>query len=213
MKHCWPLVVIVMASLSLTGCKLESESKVKYSQLMAPLSTIESILKIEVAACKDHEDASKPSNSLKETNDKIAELFPEAEFLECKNIDFDSFALYTIPMTVGVSDSSKLSKGDIGIITDKKGGAFFALSERLSDFIKKQEDLKLSATVRITNDTDKTLKIYPISCYVNGFPFAGTPEWELNTDIPVKKSATIRISDVSADFAIGAGIVPLYYIK
>ncbi|MBQ9537275.1 MAG: hypothetical protein IJU79_05755 [Desulfovibrionaceae bacterium] len=204
--------LLFILNISLMGCKLESHSRIKLSQLSGAETKIDSIIKVEITSCHPHDDNNSPSTDLLKANDTINKLFDESEFLECKNENMDTFASYNVPMTVGTFDGNISNTKGISVLKNKDN-VYFLVSEKIRKFIKQSDDFKLLAVIRVVNDLGKNVIIYPNAVYVDKVPFAGLTGWKLNKEILSGKSAELKISNVSSDFAIENGYVPIFSIN
>lgn len=204
--------------LTLTGCKLEHNSRVKQSQLLGNPQTLQTALRIEVPACSDYKDKTQPSKALLDTTQIVEQLFSDAEFDGCKNEGMESLATYFVPMEVGTlpPDAKSYTPKGISVIRNQNGVVFFALSEEIRQKIAEAKKdhmsskLALNVIIKLTNDTEQELKIFPHAIYVEGTAFAGLPAWDNNSVIPSKKTATIVLSNVASDYALNTGLVPVF---
>lgn len=212
----YTILVPVLLLLALSGCKLEQTTRLKQSQLLGEAKSIEAIAKIEVAACVDSDDRTKPSNSLIKANNLMNDLFPDSQFDGCEREDMDSFATYTIPVEVGVlpSEGSGYKLKGVSIFRNENGIVFYALSKEVRDSItnakKDSKNLSLKVNIRFTNDTDKSLKIIPHSTFANGKPFAGFISMDDNILVKPREAINFTISNVSSEYAIATGWVPIF---
>lgn len=215
---------VVMAFLAMVfafgmvGCKLEHNSKVKYGQLTADVTTIDAQAKIEVPACAKYDDKSKPTDELVKANDIMAKLFPGSEFEGCKHENINSMATYSIPMEVGTIPPSKNDpevKG-LAVIRNANGETFFMISKTIRDQIVEArknplaKNMTLSITIRLSNNTDKPLVFQPNALFANGIACAGLPRWNQNVSVPPSQSVNLKLSDVASEYAIVNGAVPVF---
>ena len=201
--------------LSLSACKLEHNSRVKYSQLTGEVTTIEAMAKVEVPNCHDIKDKTKLSEEIIKTNDLMAKLFPGSEFEGCKNEGIESLAAYTIPMEVGAipADAEPNPKG-IAIYRHAKGTTFFFIAKEIRERITQARknvmtsDLALKINVKLSNNTDKQLMLQPIALFVDGVAYVGNTK-NLITVSP-SNSVILTLSDVSSEYAIEHGFTPIF---
>ena len=218
MKKCLVAILALGITLSLAGCKLEHNSKVKYAQLTAEVTTIETQAKVEVPACAKYDDKSKPTDELVKANDIMAKLFPGSEFEGCKHENINSMATYSIPMEVGTIPPSKNDpevKG-LAVIRNANGETFFMISKTIRNQIVEArknplaKNMALSITIRLSNNTDKPLVFQPNAFFANGIACAGLPRWNQNVSVPPSQSVNLKLSDVASEYAIANGAVPIF---
>lgn len=211
-------VMLLFITLITTGCNLEHNSRVKQSQLMGEIKTIETTLRVEVPSCTNYQDKTKPSNELLKTNDLIKKLFAESEYEGCKNENMKSMATYIAPMEVGTlpPDSKEFETKGVSLLRNQSGVVFFCLSKKIRAQIAEgrknsmANNLTLNVNIRLSNDTEKDSKVYPYAVFAGGHAFAGLPEWGNNITVKAKESIVFRLSDVASEFAIAQGIAPVY---
>lgn len=217
MKKC-SVIILLLVVLALAGCKLEHNSRVKQSQLLGNIQEIQTVLRIEVPSCADFEDKTKLSKALSDATRSVQQLFSGAEFDECKQEGMESLATYFVPMEIGTlpPDVKNYTPKGIAIVRNQKGTVFFALSDEIRQKITKAKKnpmtnkLALNVVIKLTNDTDQELKIFPNAIYVDGTAFAGLPAWGNYSAIPAKNTATLILSNVASDYVINGGLVPVF---
>lgn len=215
-KH--SVLFVVFSIIVLTGCNLEHNSRVKQSQLMGEIKTIEATLRVEVPSCTNYQDKTKPSNDLLKTTDLIKNLFAESEYEGCKNENMKSMATYIAPMEVGTlpPDTKEFDTKGVSLIRNQNGVVFFCLSKKIRTQIaegKKSStasNLTLNVNIRLNNDTEKDSKIFPYAVFADGHAFAGLPEWKNNITVKSKDSIILTLSNVASEFAMAQGIVPVF---
>jgi len=217
MKNCFAFVLIIFV-FALTGCKLEHTSRVKQSQLMGEIKTVDATIRVEVPACTNYQDKTKPSNELLKTNDLIKKLFADSEYEGCKNENMNSMATYIAPMEVGTlpPDSKEFETKGVSLLRNQSGVVFFCLSKKIRAQIAEgrknsmANNLTLNVNIRLSNDTEKDSKVYPYAVFAGGHAFAGLPEWKNNITVKSKDSILLTLSNVASEFAIAQGIVPVF---
>ncbi|MGX2949340.1 DUF7424 family protein [Ursidibacter sp. B-7004-1] len=199
-----------LITLALVGCKTEMEKEISFTRLYEPLGIETAQLKVEVAACNDYSDSRQPSQSLVEAQQKIPFVFSNATFRECYREKFNSYAVFDIPISVGVaqqsikeSDTQDISllsaendKHKVPLLIVVKSG----LKQRLNQ-LKRTEimanSIDFSVLIKLKNDLkeDKNLRI--ISSYIDEKP---KPDG-LKTTFKANDNKTIKIklSNVSID--------------
>jgi len=218
MKKHLGVMVLTSLVLVLAGCKLEHNSRVKYSQLKNDFVTIDTVAQVEVAACNDYKDNTKPSDSLTKVNAIMKKVFPDSEFEECKIQNMKSVASYTVPMEIGQlpPEATDYTPKGISLIRNQGGTVFFFLSQGVRDQIaagKKDpmtKDIALNVNIRVTNDTAGELKLNPHAIFVDNSAFAGLPSWGNFAVIKTKQARNITLSDVSTEFALQTGVAPVF---
>lgn len=214
----YSVVTLFLVVLALAGCKLEHTSRVKQSQLLGNTQEIQTVLRIEVPSCTEFEDKTKPSKALSNATRSVQQLFSTAEFDECKQEGMESLATFFVPMEIGTlpPDVKNYTPKGIAIVRNQKGTVFFALSAEIRQKIAEAKKnpmaskLALNVVVKLANDTDQELKIFPNAVYVEGTAFAGLPAWGNYSAIPAKRTATIVLSNVASDYVINTGLVPIF---
>ncbi|MBQ4133262.1 MAG: hypothetical protein IJD04_05960 [Desulfovibrionaceae bacterium] len=187
---------------------------------------LETTIKIEVSSCTSHSDKTQPSSSLIEANNIVKELFDESEFDGCQQEGFESFATYIVPAEVGTLSGEEMREytpGGISLIrvegADKSAAVLFMLSGEIRERIQMQNkdafsnDFKFHANIRLSNNTDAELIVFPNSVYIDKLPYAYPPSGDVSLAIPAKESVNIELSDVSSDFLIMHGTAFLYFEK
>ncbi len=203
------LAFLSLIALSLAGCKVEHVSQVTDSQLEGPIQTVQATARIEVAACTDYQDKSKPSNSLIEANNFIQKLFTTSEFHGCKNENLNSIATYTIPMDVGTIDTSgnnAWSPKNITIAKNQQENVFFCIPQNIIKGIQKYEqqpmsgDIDLTVIIKYINDSKSEIPISFWAAYANNAPYV-----QGNGNLPPNGDVTLTLSNVSSDQALKEG--------
>lgn len=219
MKKVLTAVLGIGLVLTLSACKLEHNSKVKYTQLTGGVTTIEAMAKVEVPSCTDHKDKTKPSKYIEKTQSEMKQLFPDAEYEECKHENgIHSMMTFTVPMEVGTlpNDGKEPQIKGVALLRNARGEVFFCLSQNVRDKIlnaKKNplaSKMALQINIRLTNDTDKSITLYPHAAYFDGHAFDGLGYWDDHVTLPAKNRADIRLSDVASDMAISQGLAPIF---
>lgn len=218
MKKTVGFLVMFLAAVLMTGCKIEHNSRIKQSQLQGDITTIEAITRVEVAGCNDFRDKTKPSDSLVKVNDMMKKIFPDSEFEGCKSENMKSLATYTTSMDIGSlpPGAENYEPKGISIVRNKYGVVFFFLSKEIQAKIAEgrknamTKDLTLEVNIRFNNDTDKEAKIFPYAVFANGVPFAGLPGWGNHIIVKPKETANFVLSNVASEFAVENGMVPVF---
>ena len=196
-----------LVALSLVGCKVEHVSRITDSQLEGPIQTVQATARIEVMACNDYQDKSKPSDALIEADNLVKKLFSTSEFQGCKNENFDSIATYLVPMDVGTWQSEEdFVPKNITIVKNKYENVFFSIPQNIIDGVKKYEqqpmadDIDLTISIRYVNDSQNEVSLDFLAAYVDKEPFVSG-----NSKIPPNGNADFVLSNVSSDQALKSG--------
>lgn len=218
------LSLITLTLLALTGCKVEIEKTISLNKLLnEPLSVEAAQLSVEVAGCNDYKDSRHPSQALLEAQQKIPFIFSNAQFKECYRHQFNSYAVFEIPVGVGVMDVTRkdINLPDITLLSFKDDKGFMPLSiyvkkelkQRLNQ-IKKTDilanSMDFSVVFKLHNDLTETRKFRLISSYVNGTPYPDGVNITFQANS--KKDFSVKLSNVAVDQLLktdGDGIVNL----
>ena len=201
------LLVLLSCCVLLSACKVELSPSVNLSDLSSETpKTIKSDLTLEVTACGDYQDSRKESSSLIEAKQKITEIFPNAEYVECYKEKFDSKALFKIPVVVG----GKQPAGDIQITNGNWGdGMIVLVSKELSNKMsnmKKSPAGKLDFDIKINlnNDSGNERNISANAVYIDNDPIL------INQYLLQTGTHTFKLSDVSIDALLKYGSIFVY---
>ena len=207
------ILFALFAALSLAGCKVEHISQVTNSQVEGPMQTIQATARIEVAACKDYRDQSKPSSALEEANALVNQLFATSEFQGCKNEGFSFFATYRVPMDVGkVPAEGTWEAKNITIARNSANAVFFCVPQTMIDgmntYKQRQplaENTEFIIDITYVNDSQKELRFSSFASYVNGNPSAAGV-----VAIAPNEKLNLVLSNVSAAQAFKVGSTPFF---
>lgn len=201
------LLVLLSCCVLLSACKVELSPSVNLSDLSSETpKTIKSDLTIEVAACSNYQDSRQESSSLIEAKQKITQIFPNAEYVECYKERMDSKASFKIPVVVG----GKQPSGDIQITNGDWGdGMIVLVSKELSgkmNNMKKSPSGKLDFDIKINlnNDLGKERNISANAVYIDNDPIL-LSQYLLKTGNHI-----FRLSNVSVDALLKNNIIFVY---
>lgn len=189
------LLVLLSCCVLLSACKVELSPSVNLSDLSSETpKTIKSNLTIEVTACSNYKDSRKESSSLTEAKQKITQIFPNAEYVECYEEMMDSKALFKIPVVVG----GKQHSGDIQITNGNWGDGMVVfvskeLSGKINNTKKSSEKLDFNIKINLNNDLGKERNIYANGVYIDNDPIL-LSQYLLQTG-----NHTFRLSSISID--------------
>lgn len=148
MKKHTAAIFLLALSLAISGCRLEHNSRIKYSQLTGELTTVDAVARVEIPSCTDHNDRTKPSEQLVETTDVMLKLFPGSEFDGCVTEGMDSLATYTVQMEVGTTSEKKVSNG-ISIIRNIHDIVYFLISPQIQNYIVNERKKLMSSDLAL----------------------------------------------------------------
>lgn len=212
-------LVFCLSTLALVGCKTDIEKDVSLNKLLnEPLSLEQASLSIEIPSCNDFNDSRQPSNSLITLQNKISVIFPESQFKDCYRNKFDSYALFDIPIGVGIVDKKfgNQSIPDLSLINspEHKAPLIVYMSENLRNRLETTQKnqvlskLDLSIILNIKNDLkDRDKNTYIVASYINDEPMSDGLNIKFHQNSG--KTLKIKLSDVSTDQLIKNGVAPL----
>ncbi len=218
MKRSIILGITISLFTLLVGCRIEQETRVKSSQLYKAPTEIDSTVKIEVSSCTHYEDKTKPSNDLVKIQDVVAKLFPDSMYEGCNMENFNSMATFTIPISVGEMppDGKEPVIEGLALLKNKAGETFFFVSKAAKMQIEEAKKNAMSGkfepqvNIRLANNGKENLYVFPYAVYFNDEPCSFLERWKNHYVVEPTKTAKIKLSDVSADFAITKGAVPVF---
>lgn len=94
------LSAVISIAVFLVGCKADITANVALSELQGTSSYMDAVLSVEVPSCKEY-DSDFESSSLLKLKSRVPVIFPEANFLGCKSIGFNTVANFSVPIRVG----------------------------------------------------------------------------------------------------------------
>ncbi|OCG02232.1 DUF7424 family protein [Gilliamella sp. wkB112] len=200
------LLVLLSCCVLLSACKVELSPSVNLSDLSSETpKTIKSNLTIEVTACGSYQDSRQESSSLTEAKQKITQIFPNAEYVECYEEMMDSKALFKIPVVVG----GKQPSGDIQITNGNWGDGMVVfvskeLSGKINNMKKSSEKLDFDIKINLNNDLGKERNIYANGVYIDNNPIL-LSQYLLQTG-----NHTFRLSSISIDVLLKNNIIFVY---
>ncbi|HHT4105192.1 TPA: DUF7424 family protein [Enterobacter hormaechei] len=199
-------LVLFVATLILSGCKLEWTSDILFSKLFdKSITLIDSTLLAEVAACNSYEDSRKPSDSLLRVQGAVNDIFPEAKFNECYTQQFNSYAKFTLPIAYGAADMLKPEHPKLRVLSFSDKTVFVNIAPSLEDKLQAYQNNKLSVTdfkpsnvsivINLKNDTGVNQKVNIFGAYLNNFPLIHQVEMDFKKD----ETFNIRLSNVTTE--------------
>ena len=223
------LLPITLSVLFLSACKTEVEKEVSLSKLLNdPISVENAVLNVEVAGCNDFQDSRQPSQSLLDAQQKVPFVFTNATFKECYRQNFNSYAVFEIPIGVGVitEETQKNSLPEINLFSFKHENKSLPLGVMIKEGLKQRLNklqkteimanaVDFSVVLKVKNDlTDKNKNFRIVSSYVNNTPY---PDGiDLDLEKTTNKSIEIKLSNVSIDSLLkteGDGLIAVIKSK
>lgn len=196
------LLTLAFAALALAGCKTEIEKEISLNKILTqPLQAETALLNVEIMSCHNREDSRLESDDLIKIKSKIPSVFKEAKYKECYSKRANSFAVFEIPVAVGVvDDNTKVEEHDIAIYSYKNRPLNIRttkeFSENVRNFLKSEfiPNFNFNVTLNVKNDTEQDHKFNLYSAYVNDMPVSVAT-------VPFKKGEEfkIQLSNSSAD--------------
>ncbi len=214
-KTCAAVIPLAIVALLLAACKVENISRVKHSQLLAPIAEIDSTIRVEVTSCTDYDDKTQASRDVLKAKDIMSKLWSDSVFEGCKNENMDSIASFTVPFEVGtIKPDEEFKPKGVAFVRNKTGETFFMLAPHIREQIKKSREssssLKVAVEIQLINNSNDPLKIKPMAAFFNGVPFSELPRWDNWAKVKPNTKGTIRLSDVSTERLVQNGIAPVY---
>ncbi|HED5887992.1 TPA: hypothetical protein R5S02_003183 [Salmonella enterica] len=181
-------------ALALSGCKIDLSTTVNMDDVTSKQhSATTADLNFEVAACNDYEDSRKESRSLIEAKGEVPGIFNGAEYVECFNKKFTSYAHFRVPVEVGaVTDRGSLVNPNAELfITSSEDDGGLAVIYLSNGLIKKLNDAKKRAAVDFDFDIRVTITPpkQPIKVVVAGV-FLTAKTAKGSDELPVAIAAT-----------------------
>ncbi|MGB6115481.1 MAG: hypothetical protein WBF97_10360, partial [Comamonas sp.] len=196
---------VIAAAVTLAGCKTTVNSEVAVSDLLSGQSKdLPGALYVEVAGCNDFEDSRKPSKTLLDVQQKVPGVFPAAEFKECFTQKMTSYAHFSMPLFLDLDQDGKLgSEKTINVLSNDTAVLALAVPDGIQKQIANAKNgpignsLKLTVSMKITNDTREVFRFSVGSAYIDD-----TPVIDSVLSAPPGASFTVRLSDVAVDAAV-----------
>ena len=201
-------ILISLIILIFTGCQGLIETNVNLSDLQSQTKKqISGDLYVQVAGCSDFSDSRKLSDSVIKSKQTIPSIFKDAKYVECFQKEFTSYSHFQIPILL--THQAKLISNDyIQIISNKDNLLSVGVPPTIKQNIDRvkansygMNDMQLSVTINVTNDTNKRLTFNGIASYIGETPsiydkFFSEPN----------NTFSVKLSDVSVDNALKNGV-------
>ncbi|EBU8699404.1 hypothetical protein INA60_001431 [Salmonella enterica] len=203
-------LTIAAVSLLLSGCKVGVEADVNTDELQSTeQKEVSADLNFEVGSCSSSEDSRVESDGLLKIKSKIPTIFKNAEYVDCYTKNFDSFAHFKIPVSVGVMQKDKPFKNDVYLYSYGSIMAGIGAKKELISRIRQAErDIPSGMDFGITINVNKGTKPFPKTITLLGvFADKDYPVPVGNLDFNMKKVA-LTLSDVSVQSLLEDGAVP-----
>ncbi len=209
------IIPLAIVALLLTACKVEHISRVKHSQLFAPIAETDSTIRVEVTSCTDYDDKTQASRDVLKAKDIMSKLWSDSVFEGCKNENMDSIASFTVPFEIGtIKPNEEFKPKGVAFVRNNTGESFFMLAPQIREQIKKSREssssLKVNIEIQLINNSNAPLKIKPMAAFYDGTPFSELPRWDNWAKVMPNTKGTIKLSDVSTERLVRYGIAPVY---
>lgn len=194
-----------LAVISLSGCKIEMGAAIPLSGLLGDeMKSGSADLYVEVPACSSYEDSRQPSKGLISAKNEMSQNIPESEFKECFKKKFNSFALFSVPISYGPSNKVGDTTNQIRVLHNTENKfAYMELGEKLKKSLRKSSQKPsvsggfspsdLSLSLNLKNDTGKNLKTSVTGVYSEGYPVI----FAENVSIEAGKDLQLTLSNVT----------------
>lgn len=205
----WKQTALLMAGLTLAGCKTEFTAEVLMSQLQNPeVTEIPGTVRLEVMTCDHYEDSRKPSDSLVKAQEMMPRIFPAAEFQECYSQGMDSWAAFSLPLPIDRDGNPEqfASEDAFNLTTTDSLPLGVAVPPAVLDRLEEAQsatmmgDLEYGITLDVVNDTGEPLPVTVLAAWVSDQPATLQP-----MEVPAGESFSLRFSDVLIDRAVKTG--------
>lgn len=203
------ITTLALAAALLCGCKATVSTDVNYSQLFAPAAYVDSRLTIEIPSCTDRETGF-DSSSLLEVKNRVPAVFPNAQYLGCRRVKFDTFAEFLVPVRVGKADAA-CAHTDICLFGNDSAHVYLSASEGFRQGFTRlskgaSATLEPVVQIRLSNDSGKPVQLGAISLFVDGKPF----HYHVLT-MSAGQGVNLQISDVAAQSVIAGNDTTLFF--
>ncbi|MBI1074439.1 hypothetical protein MLT67_12105 [Escherichia coli] len=211
--------LVLCLALALTGCKVDLATTVDLADIQSEQhKSTTADLNFEVAACNDYEDSRKESDSLIKIKSQIPTIFTNAEFVECYQKKFESFAHFRVPVDVGaLSEKAVVAvpDADIFLTSKKEEGQLAAiyLSEKVRKNLKQAQkstpvDFDYSITITI-NRTEEPVEAVVAGLFVVDAKGNRAPVVLQKLHWQKAKTMTFSLSDVGKSQLFDKGVFEL----
>lgn len=197
------VLTAVVSLAAMTACQADITTNTKLSELMSGESFQQTAeLAVEVAACSSYEDSREISSSVREAQNTIPTIFEDAEYRECFRQNFESFALFDIPLLVSTEnqqtvDYLTLTSGPDTPLSVQVPESVVAGMERVRRESFGVNTFDLAVGITLENDTDDTFNAEVLSAFVDDRSVVHD-----QLEIPAGSSTTLQLSDVSVSHAL-----------
>lgn len=204
-------MVAVISSL-LVGCKVDFSTKVNTDDLLSEdVKVMKGEINFEVSSCSDYEDSRLESKSLIDIKNKIPTVFNNAEYKGCFSKRMDSYATFSVPVSVGMikSENQKIST-DFMVYSNNSSLMSIAITNEARNKIKKAEkDIMGSLDFNISLTLSKGKQSFPVGLlvgnYVTTSKLKNEPVAVMDFDINKLKEVNIKLSNVATDYLMKYG--------
>ncbi len=198
---------ILFLSILIVGCKTHLTADINVSDLSGDkLKDKTAVLYAEIASCNSYEDSRNPSSSLIEAQQTIPSLFDGAKFDTCFQQKMDSFAQFSIPLTVGkINNDEGFTARKVKLFSNDSGLLLaLHMPKNIKDKFEQhnKKDFQTNPltpesvfiTITLNNDTEKMFTFAKPELFINSDP---TPEFGVESvNLPPKSKIELRLSNV-----------------
>ena len=219
------LYLVVITSIILAGCKVGVEATVNSDDLLREVHQESwAAVDVEVAACGDFEDSRKPSRSLKKAYEVVLSIFENAMYLKCYQKNFNSYARFSIPMSVGhmslEGDLQTQGPADIHIVSNDYIYLGVAIAPESLKRIKRMklaqrrnyQNFDLSFSITLNKGEKPIPELFVVGSYISNEYFSDKPIAISKVNI-ASDTLTIKLSDVTNTIISEGGIGPILFTK
>ena len=204
------LCAVLILSFALSACEANLEKDISLNKMLNGKTAIEmATFDIEVDGCTSSDDKNEPSETVKEAQEKVPNIFANATYQQCYQKDKTFFASFNIPVLVSNLDYASLDKdqnfANAEIILFKVHPNSETLAMAVKDSLAKKfseakdnkdfENTDLSITFKIINDTKSVKTIKASDVFIDDLPVLN-----YESKLPVNASVKMRLADVQTAY-------------
>lgn len=216
------ILLLSAAALALAGCEVGVETTINSDDLLLDThKRATAMVDVEVAACSDFEDSRKESRSLIKIKGVAKTIFNNAEYLECYQQKFESFARFSVPVGVGslrnVGAYKAYEEADIHIISsDTVYLGVMILPELLDKIEQAKKDLygkfDMNFSIVLNKGAEPIPELFVAGAYLSNEKISDDPVVISRINIKTNQ-LTMRLSDVTNSIIARGNIGPVLYTK
>ena len=210
------LIAAITLAFTLAGCKTEVDIPLTYTELSSPEATKMVELLVEIPGCQDYK-SKLDSNSLLEAKMKVPFVIEGAQYQTCRRVRFDSFAVFTIPVRIGVGNGDdkgiQVYPSRIGSLVVYVGKDIRDKAKQVSGSGQNFDASDLEINVIVTNDSGKDLEPYVMSAFAWYEKGEKIPVHDTTVNFKAGDTIGFTQSNVGAVTGIEDGISPIIRFK